>query len=150
MKDLEQMLDLRFRKKQMGYAKIVSQEARLREQLRKLDDQAREAERSQDHQLRTIGADVIWKSWLERTKRSLNMELAQIMAQKEALKAGVRREYGKLLVGREMLEKQLLEEKASRKKQTLDTAIDSHVSRSSWGERSKGPRDQTPVDDRQN
>ena len=140
LKELEQVLDLRFRRKQMGYAKIISQESRVREQLRKLDDQAKDAERSQDHKLQAIGADVIWKSWLERTKRTLNMELAQIMVQKEALRAGVKREYGKLLVGREMLEDQVLEQSTSRKKQMLTDAIESHVNQASWGRRPKEPR----------
>ncbi len=124
----------------MGYAKIISQESRVREQLRKLDDQAKDAERSQDHNLQAIGADVIWKSWLERTKRTLNMELAQIMVQKEALRAGVKREYGKLLVGREMLEDQVLEQSTSRKKQMLTDAIESHVNQACWGCRPKEPR----------
>ena len=133
LKELEQLLDLKFRKKQFRYAKVLSHESRLREQLQRLDDQAKEAQKSKDHKLRAIGADVIWKSWLDRTKRTLNMELAQVLAQKEGLKSGVRREYGKLLVGRELLVNQQMDEKKEHQKQALSKTVDDHVNGAVWG-----------------
>lgn len=125
--EMEQLLELKYRNKQLSYTKVLSQETRLRNQLKKMDEQAREADASSSHTIKALGADVIWKSWLERTKRSLNMELAQVLVQKEGLKSAVRKEYGKLLVGRELLENQKAAEVDEQRKKMLADVIDCHL-----------------------
>jgi hypothetical protein len=125
--EMERLLALKFRSKQQVFVKIVAEEARLRGRIAKLDAQAREAETEGAEHLRAIGADVIWKSWVERAKRSLNLELAQVLAQKERLKATVRREYGKVLVSRSLIDTRQSEEARQAHQRQLETAIEGHL-----------------------
>ncbi|WP_227269261.1 hypothetical protein [Roseobacter weihaiensis] len=123
MKEIEQLLALKFQKKQGAVSKIILQERRLRAQLSRLDEQARTAETSQHQYLQAIGADVIWNAWLGRTKTSLNLELAQVLAQKEMLLQDARKDYGKLLVSRELMQNQAEIEQKKGHSKLLGTAI---------------------------
>jgi len=102
LKSIEQIFDLKFKKKQGAFLAVVQQEKQLRAQLNKLDIQARSSQVHEHQNMQAIGADVIWQSWVERTRKTLNLELAQVLAQKEALLANVKKDYGRLLVSREL------------------------------------------------
>lgn len=91
--------------RQTAFAKVCAEEARLRNELTRLDTMATDAERQANNQQRAIGADVIWKAWVGRTKASLNRELALVLAQKDSMLSSVRREYGKLIVAEELARK---------------------------------------------
>lgn len=129
--ELESILELKFHKKQQSFAHILANEGRLRGQLLKLNEQERASDAQKDHNLQAIGADVLWKAWVERTKRSLNLELAHVLAQKDALQGAVKREYGKLLVGRELLRLQSETDKTAVRRQFLEKAIEGHFQNSS-------------------
>ena len=133
--EIETLLSLKFRNRQQVYARIVAEESRLRLQLAKLDGQVREAEAESTQNLRAIGADVIWKRWVERAKTSLNLELAQVLAQKERLKASVRKEYGKVLVSQRLLEERREEDRRHAADRALDAAIEAHLLAASTGRR---------------
>lgn len=126
MFEMEKILDLKFQRKQQVFSKVLAQEAKLRAQIGQLNEQEQDAEQSNQQHIKAIGADVIWKAWLERTKTALNMELAQVLAQKERLLVSVRKDYGKLLVSRQLLRKQGAEIAHERQKKSLNTSIESH------------------------
>ena len=104
---LEEIMRAKYPTSQQDLRRYVSQENQLRDELRKLDKQARDADSDVESSMKTIGADIIWKSWVGRTKTELNLQLAQILAQKEGYLNRVRKDYGKLLVAEELRRKQL-------------------------------------------
>lgn len=124
---LEQILALKFQKRQQIFSKISAEENRLRAQMMRLITQDQQAEAVNDNGIKAIGADVLWKAWVERSKTALNMELAQVLAQKERLLASVQRDYGKLLVSRQLLKDQRTHKMQTRKKMSLSASIDSSL-----------------------
>ena len=104
---LEEIMRAKYLTSQQDLRRYVSQENQLRDKLRKLDKQARDADSDVESSMKTIGADIIWKSWVGRTKTELNLQLAQILAQKEGYLNRVRKDYGKLLMAEELSRKQL-------------------------------------------
>lgn len=76
---------------------ILVEEAELRAKLARLDAriaQNKGAE-SDTHMIRVVGADLLWQGWTTRTRRQLNIELAQILARKSAVMDRVRIAFGR-------------------------------------------------------
>jgi hypothetical protein len=121
---MERILEIKFQNGQKAFSKIVAAEGKLRSELAKLDDMAIRAEQANYNKMQAIGADVVWKAWLGRTKTTLNLELAQVLAQKEAMKGRVRREYGKLLASRALIDT----EKRPRIKKSQNRELDTTIS----------------------
>ena len=61
---------------------VLDQEARIRRDLKQLDDQQARNRKMLDGEvgLRAIGADILWQGWTEKARRELNTELAQVLA----------------------------------------------------------------------
>lgn len=76
---------------------VLDQEARLRGQLSKLDHQvkAARADIDQDHAMKALGADLLWQGWHVRTRRTLNVELAQVTAKKLMAMDRLRKTFGR-------------------------------------------------------
>ncbi len=76
---------------------ILSDEAELRGKLTRLDAQvAMNRKVSVDlHAMRVLGADLLWQGWTTRTRRQLNIELAQVLARKSAVMERVRLAFGR-------------------------------------------------------
>lgn len=105
---LEQMhaiCETRHAIRQADFAKLLAEENRLRSELRRLDAMGRDAQTDtlDQVQMQAIGADVIWEGWLGRTKASVNMALARVLAMKEHHLAEVRQAFGKLTVSQQLL-----------------------------------------------
>ena len=124
--EMERLLEMKFQRKQHVFSKVVAEENRLRAQIRQLDEQARDAAQTTGQPLRAIGADVIWKAWVDRTKTSLNLELAQVLAQKERLRGTVRKEFGKVQVSRHLIQDCGAQEDRERRQKALLTSVQSH------------------------
>ncbi|KAE9630787.1 hypothetical protein FEE96_08640 [Parasedimentitalea maritima] len=76
---------------------ILDAEAALRGKLAKLDAQMKETRQQseQDHAMRALGADLLWQGWHSRTRRQLNIELAQVTARKLKAMDQVRKAFGR-------------------------------------------------------
>lgn len=76
---------------------ILVEEAEIRAKLTRLD--ARLAQNNgaeaDNHMMRAIGADLLWQGWTSRTRRQLNIELAQVLARKSAVMDRVRVAFGR-------------------------------------------------------
>lgn len=129
LNEMEIILGIKFQRKQHLFSKILMEEQRIRSQLTKLKEEERKSEQSYDDQIKAIGADVIWKAWIHRTRVRLNLELAQVLAQKENLLSSVRSEYGKLLVSRELMSEAKKTKVKQRQGRLLDAAIESSLFR---------------------
>jgi hypothetical protein len=131
MKDINQLQQLHiivqshYDLAQQEFQKIITQEACVRAELSRLDDLNNEARiaTNESLELRAIGADIIWQSWVNRSKRQLNMKLARILAQKEPHLAAVRRAYGKVLVATELLENRKVSQKKTQESTELSELI---------------------------
>ena len=130
---LQSILELRFQKKQSVFAQVLAEESKLRADVKSLDDSAREAEATAAHHIRAIGADIAWKSYLDKAKAATNRELAQVLAQKQSMLEAVRKEYGKVLVGRDLTLRSQEQISEQRKQTQLQAAIDAHLQKRSDG-----------------
>ena len=76
---------------------VLDQEARIRRDLKQLDDQQARNRKMLDGEvgLRAIGADILWQGWTEKARRELNTELAQVMARKIPAMNEVRKQFGR-------------------------------------------------------
>ena len=62
--------------------------------LRIQSDQVR-AKPEEYYEVKTVGADTLWQAWVSRKHRELNMQLAQVMAEKMNAMDGVRTAFGR-------------------------------------------------------
>jgi len=99
---MRNLVEIKYRREQESFARLMIQENRLRAALKQLETQLRESRASGDTSQRAIGADVLWQAWVGRKMRDINMQLAQVLAVKERHIAQVQRAYGKVLVTDEL------------------------------------------------
>ncbi|WP_299372707.1 hypothetical protein [uncultured Tateyamaria sp.] len=116
---------LKFQKRQQQLADLTARESALRAELARLRELAFEthAQPADQAQLRAIGGDVIWLRWLGQARQRLNLDLAQVLAQKEAYMAQFKREHGKKLVSEALCDAATKEKAAHRNQKQLDEAI---------------------------
>ncbi len=119
LRDLEQLLDLAELSYQAELQKmkaVMARENALRAQLTQVDDRERAAREqlAQPQIMQQIGADLRWQAWCMRKRRELNMDLAQVMAQKLPLQEALRRSFGR----KTALADLVAQEKAKRKQTT--------------------------------
>ena len=117
LKDLHVVAQLRFLQEYAKISDILRDEAQIREQLMRLEQKSRQVEAPADaiQTMSIVGADILWQSWVSRSRRQLNMELAQVLARKSDAIAGFRKAFGK----REAVEQMLQMEKDNRKRQQM-------------------------------
>ncbi len=127
--DLETLLaitQIKYDQQQQSFQKLVSEENRLRKELARLDDAARQTQSEPIGilEMRAIGADIIWQSWVTRKKADLNIKLAQVLSVKLHHQAQIKTAYGKVLVVTELLDsaRKELRQKAARR--VLEGAVD--------------------------
>ena len=125
----QKVFELKFQKKQAVFLAVVQQEKKLRLQLENLKSQISNSQNEEHQDMQAIGADLTWQSWVESSKRSLNLELAQVLAQKETLLANVKKDYGKLLVSKDLHRSAVNDEKNRIRAKLLDTTVEIALAR---------------------
>ena len=95
--DLQTVTEAAFQQKFQTLRPVLEAEARIQQQLVKLDAQAHQArqDRSDAHGYKITGTDVLWNGWESATRRQLNMELARLRAQKLAALEALRKAFGR-------------------------------------------------------
>ena len=127
---MQHLVQAAYDQQQQNFGKIIAEETTLRRELQRVDQmdlEARIAVQS-DIGMRAIGSDVIWQSWVGRTKTQLNLELARVLAIKEQHLAAVRKAYGKVMVVEALITQENAVEKKAQQKRALDTTINYAVS----------------------
>jgi hypothetical protein len=132
--ELTQLADVvmaSYEQQQRQFAKLVAQENKLRAELNRLDDMRRATHvpEARVAKMQAIGADVIWLGWVGRSKTTLNIQLAQILAQKENHQSAVRKAYGKVLVVQQMRDDALQEAATNLAKRQLANAVNQSLAR---------------------
>ncbi|MEL6488151.1 MAG: hypothetical protein AAFQ13_13525 [Pseudomonadota bacterium] len=131
LRTLQTLTELKYQKSLSGLSDILAREAKLRGELAQLRRHTVEAQSLPvaAHSMRNIGADVIWLQWVAKATRSLNIELAQVLAQKEALLANQRRALGRQTVAANLASDADTRKQAERKASALQRAIEYDVAR---------------------
>ena len=127
LKDLEklhQLADAKYKARQQLFQGLLQRENALRAELHRLDEQARDSQTHNNPEMRSIGADIIWKAWLGKAKSSLNMKLALVLAEKDQHIRQVRKAYGKVLAADELVRTVSSKNKKTKQNEALARAID--------------------------
>tara|TARA_R110000787_G_scaffold255641_1_gene360988 strand:+ start:108 stop:500 length:393 start_codon:yes stop_codon:yes gene_type:complete len=120
---IQKLVEVKYRKEQDSFLRLIMQENRLRASLRQLDLHLEQSRECQDVELKSIGADVVWQAWGGRKKRELNMQLAQVLAVKERHISQVRKSYGKVLVSDALFDDACTKYKQKMTQSQLDHAL---------------------------
>ena len=128
---LQTLTELKYQRSLSGLSDILARETKLRGELAQLRRHTVEAQSLPvaAHSMRNIGADVIWLQWVAKATRSLNIELAQVLAQKESLLANQRRALGRRTVAANLASDADTRKQAERKASALQRAIEYDVAR---------------------
>lgn len=126
LRRMQQVVQAQYDQKQQYFQKLTSREAHLRSELARLSAQARETG-GDDLALQSIGADILWRGWVGRAKKQLNIELAQTLALKRHHQAEVKHAYGKVMVVKELITKTQEKARKDRAAKGLQIAIDQYL-----------------------
>ena len=105
--DLARLTGMVYRLRQSEMQALRAEEQKLRAALAEMDESRRASART-DHdrpERRAIGADVAWQAWLDARQRTLNMELARLLARKEPVEHRLRQAFGRDRAARELEER---------------------------------------------
>ncbi|KIC40290.1 hypothetical protein RA27_15910 [Ruegeria sp. ANG-R] len=95
--DLSTVAEAVFQREHQKLHPVLQREARLLQQLARLDSQLTEVRSTstQADGYHVTGADLLWHSWESATRRTLNIELAQLRSQKLEAMERLREAFGR-------------------------------------------------------
>lgn len=95
--DLGAATEAVFQKEYQALRPLLQKEAQLQAQLARLDAQLAQvkADSIQTEGYRVTGGDMLWHGWESATRRQLNMEMAQVRAQKLTTMESLRKAFGR-------------------------------------------------------
>ncbi|WP_299637132.1 hypothetical protein [uncultured Ruegeria sp.] len=95
--DLEKVTNAAFQKHFQALRPILEAEARIQQQLARLDSQLNQARQdsAKIEGYQVSGTDVLWNGWESATRRQLNLQLARTRAQKLAGMEALRTAFGR-------------------------------------------------------
>lgn len=122
---LHEIANAYYERQRSDFDLILAQEARLREDLARLDASVPQCddEESGYARMQMIGADVLWQGWLGRAKTRINMELAQTLARKAQATKRVKDAFGKILALDEMIVTIEKENRKAKERSDLELAL---------------------------
>ena len=122
---MDEVIRAKYEQEQRQFAKLVAKENQLRGAIQQIDVMRRSTNvpDASVARMQAIGADVIWLAWVGRSKTALNIQLAQVLAQKEHLQSAVRKAYGRVLVVRQMREQAQAAAVSKHTKTQLEIAV---------------------------
>ncbi|MEO1556193.1 MAG: hypothetical protein AAFS01_07155 [Pseudomonadota bacterium] len=126
--DLDQLKSisaLKHQSSQKALADVINRENELRNELDRMRLLTRQtqAQDPEDAQLRAIGGDIIWLKWIAKVQKELNVSLAGILAQKEALLVRHRHETGRKIVAEELANQNRITRSIKKNEAQLQSAI---------------------------
>lgn len=95
--DLETVTEAAFQKEYEALRPVLEAEARVQAQLTRLDAQVKQTRQdcATAEGYRVTGTDILRNGWESATRRQLNMELAQLRAQKLSAVEALRKAFGR-------------------------------------------------------
>ena len=123
--DLATLMELKYQTSQVELRVICAQEAKIREQILRLDQQSKSSTCDEARMMKSLGADLLWNAWASRTKADLNTKLAQVLAKKELFLHAARRDFGKMLVSQKLSVQEDKARQKSKMSKKLDRILES-------------------------
>jgi hypothetical protein len=124
LEQLNELLVIKLRVEERAYKRLTARETVIRGDLERLSDQARQAQQTTTVEMKAIGADISWQAWLGRSAAALNLQLAEVLAQKGSYVEQVRKAHGKVSISDELLAREQAERRQLRAKRLLDDLAD--------------------------
>lgn len=118
---------MKLRVQQHAFGKFLAREARVRRDIENLTQQARQSHDVNDQSIRAIGADVLWQAWTERSKSTLNRELAEILAQKSHYIEKMRSAHGKVEISNALIAQHTELKHRKKIKSDLEKVLNAHL-----------------------
>lgn len=118
--DLARMTDAVYQSRLARMQRLMADETALRQELASLEVARRNnlAVEFSPADMRAIGADILWEGWIVRQRTALNMRLANLLVQKEAMRVEIREVFGRAQVAKALNDAQL--EKVRKIRNTMD------------------------------
>lgn len=120
------LMEMQYHHSHQSLQQVVSREMLIRKELATLQDHTRAAQQlglNDEPEMRSMGADILWERWLERSRANLNTELARVLATKEVHLSSVRKSFGKLQATNAKSNQVTLSERKRAQQQNLDRSI---------------------------
>lgn len=98
LEDIVALTEALYRAESAKMQALVLEEQRLRADLKQIEEIRRAARNISDdrlHGYREIGADLMWRSWIGRSKAQLHSDLARVLGRKGQITGQLRRTFGK-------------------------------------------------------
>ncbi|MEP6018665.1 MAG: hypothetical protein ABJ251_09295 [Paracoccaceae bacterium] len=124
LSDLATLMELKYQASQSELRSICDQEAKIREQIARLDQQSISTLSVDASAMKSVGADMLWNAWAGRTKSNLNIELARVLARKEFFLRAARRNFGKVLASQSLSNEARSAAQKSKKARDLDVILE--------------------------
>lgn len=98
--DLARITDAVFQGHLAGLQRLAAEESLIRDTLSSLETARKDNISTDDPniEMRALGADLLWEGWIMRQRMALNIRLANLLVQKEALRAEMRKAFGRAKV----------------------------------------------------
>lgn len=107
LSQLSTVTEVLFQREFSAIQVILKEESAIRQSLAQLDAQSQSSSsnNAQDCAMQTIGADILWQAWVSKTRRQLNIELAQTLARKIEAMTHIRKAFGRKEAVNNLIEK---------------------------------------------
>ena len=129
--DLLHITQARYQKAQSALQAVQKEETRLRGLLSELLEKERSGREamSQDNTLQRTGGDVNWMRWVAHSRRILNMQLANVLVQKEKAFRELQSHFGKADVLEKLAEQEAERRRADLQNRQINAILDLELSR---------------------
>ncbi|KPA20336.1 MAG: hypothetical protein ACU0BK_06485 [Shimia sp.] len=130
LQDLQTITQANYQKAQTSMQSVQLEESRLRALLAELTDKENTGRvmMASDSALQRTGADENWMRWIARSRRILNMQLANVLVRKETAFRELQAHFGKADVMEKLLEDQIQTQRAQRQTRLVTSILELELS----------------------
>lgn len=123
LSDLVTITDAAYQMRVAGLQRLAAEEARIRSALSRIDQIGRNSSNADADwfAIHAMGADILWQAWIVRQKTQLNIQLAQVLAQREAVMRDVRHAFGRAQVAQMLLDQDAKARRQARQKRLAES-----------------------------
>ncbi len=129
LSNLNQITQLKYQHAQTAMQTVQAEENRLRDMLLDLEEKEKSGleTMAQDNTLKLTGGDIAWNNWIGRSRKILNLQLAQVMVRKASAFAALQVHFGKADVVQKLLENESLTQRKLRQMALVDSVLEGQM-----------------------
>jgi hypothetical protein len=126
LRDLQIITQAKYQKAQTSMQAVQKEEDRLRSLLAELSEKEKAGREmlAQDSALQRMGGDVNWFRWIARSRRILNIQLANVVVRKEAAFRELQAHFGKSDVMDRLVEDRDRTQRAERQAKLVNSILE--------------------------